>query len=77
MQLVRGSAYNVIDEIESKISGYATIMLIGNLAGRAGAGPKGSTTVLMFTEKFSYVSDIFELDFGHLLAEAWRSARHY
>lgn len=37
MQLIRGSTFNVADQIESKISEYATIVLLGNLAGKSGA----------------------------------------
>lgn len=37
MQLVRGSTLGVADRIESKISEYSTIVLLGNLAGKAGA----------------------------------------
>lgn len=37
MQLIRGSAFNVTDKIESKISGYSTIVLLGNLAGKSGS----------------------------------------
>ncbi len=37
IQLIRGSTFNVIDKIESKISGYSTVILLGNLAGKAGS----------------------------------------
>jgi len=37
IQLIRGSTYNVADEIKSKISGYSTIILMSNLAGKAGS----------------------------------------
>jgi len=37
VQLIRGSTYNLIDEIKSKISGYSTIILMSNLAGKAGS----------------------------------------
>ena len=37
VQLIRGSTYNVADEIKSKISGYSTIILMSNLAGKAGS----------------------------------------
>ncbi len=37
VQLIRGSTYNVTDEIKSRISGYSTIILMSNLAGKAGA----------------------------------------
>ena len=37
VQLIRGSTYNVADEIRSKISGYSTIILMSNLAGKAGS----------------------------------------
>ena len=37
VQLIRGSTYKVSKEIKSKISQYSTIVLIGNLAGKAGA----------------------------------------
>ena len=37
IQLIRGSTYNVADEIKSKISGYPTIILISNLAGKSGS----------------------------------------
>ena len=37
VQLIRGSAYKISDEIKSKISEYSTIVLMSNLAGKAGA----------------------------------------
>ena len=37
VQLIRGSTYKVYDEIKSKISGYSTIILMSNLAGKAGS----------------------------------------
>jgi len=37
VQLIRGSTYNVADEIKSKISNYSTIILMSNLAGKAGS----------------------------------------
>ncbi len=37
VQLIRGSTYSVSDEIKSKISGYATVILMSNLAGKAGS----------------------------------------
>ena len=37
MHLIRGSTYNVSDEIKSKISGYSTVILMSNLAGKAGS----------------------------------------
>ena len=37
VQLIRGSTYKVSKEIKSKISQYSTIVLMGNLAGKAGA----------------------------------------
>ncbi|MHA7734302.1 cell division protein FtsZ [Nitrosopumilus sp. S6] len=37
MQLIRGSTYNVSEEIKSKISGYSTIIMMSNLAGKAGS----------------------------------------
>ncbi len=37
VQLIRGSTYNTSDEIESKISGYSTVILMSNLAGKAGS----------------------------------------
>ncbi len=37
VQLIRGSTYKVSDEIKSKISGYSTVILMSNLAGKAGA----------------------------------------
>jgi cell division protein FtsZ len=37
VQLIRGSTYNVADEIRSKISEYSTIILMSNLAGKAGS----------------------------------------
>jgi len=36
-QLIRGSTYNAADEIKSKIAGYSTIVLMSNLAGKAGS----------------------------------------
>jgi len=35
--LIRGSAYNVYDKIKAKISDYSTVILMSNLAGKAGA----------------------------------------
>jgi cell division protein FtsZ len=37
VQLIRGSTYKVADEIKSKISGYSTVVLMSNLAGKAGS----------------------------------------
>jgi cell division protein FtsZ len=37
VQLIRGSTYKVSDEIKSKISEYSTIILMSNLAGKAGS----------------------------------------
>lgn len=37
VQLIRGSAYKEFDEIKSKISGYATIVLMTNMAGKTGS----------------------------------------
>ena len=37
VHLIRGSTYKLSDEIKSKISGYATLVLISNLAGKAGS----------------------------------------
>ncbi|MEO2201772.1 MAG: cell division protein FtsZ, partial [Nitrosopumilus sp.] len=37
VQLIRGSTYMAADEIKSKIANYSTIILISNLAGKAGA----------------------------------------
>ena len=37
VQLIRGSAYKVVDQIKSKISNYSTIVLMTNLAGKAGS----------------------------------------
>jgi len=37
VQLIRGSIYKVKDEIESKISSYSTVILMSNLAGKAGS----------------------------------------
>ena len=37
VQLIRGSTYKVSEEIKSKISQYSTIVLMSNLAGKAGA----------------------------------------
>ena len=37
VQLIRGSTYNVVDEIKSKISGYSTVILMSNLAGKTGS----------------------------------------
>ena len=36
-QLIRGSTFNVVSQIESKIAGYSTIILMSNLAGKAGS----------------------------------------
>ncbi len=35
--LIRGSTYKVADEIKSKISGHSTVILMSNLAGKAGS----------------------------------------
>jgi len=37
VQLIRGSTYKVSDEIKSKISKYSTVILMSNLAGKAGS----------------------------------------
>ena len=37
VQLIRGSTYGVADEIKSKISGYSTVVLMSNLAGKTGS----------------------------------------
>jgi cell division protein FtsZ len=37
VQLIRGSTYKISKEIKSKISQYSTIILISNLAGKAGS----------------------------------------
>ncbi|MFB5620126.1 MAG: cell division protein FtsZ [Nitrosopumilus sp.] len=37
VQLIRGSIYKVKDEIKSKISSYSTVVLMSNLAGKAGS----------------------------------------
>jgi cell division protein FtsZ len=37
VQLIRGSTYKISEEIKSKISQYPTIVLMSNLAGKAGA----------------------------------------
>ena len=37
VQLIRGSTFKVADKIKSKIAGYSTIVLMSNLAGRAGS----------------------------------------
>ena len=37
VQLIRGSTYKVSEEIKSKISGYSTVILMSNLAGKAGS----------------------------------------
>ena len=37
IQLIRGSTFNVVDKIESEISGYSTVILLSNLAGKAGS----------------------------------------
>ena len=37
VQLIRGSSHNVHDKIVEKISNYATVLMMANLAGRAGA----------------------------------------
>jgi cell division protein FtsZ len=37
VQLIRGSTYKISEEIKSKISQYATIVLMTNLAGKAGS----------------------------------------
>jgi len=37
VQLIRGSTYKVADKIKSKIANYSTVILMSNLAGKAGA----------------------------------------
>ena len=37
VQLIRGSTYKVADEIRSEIAGYSTVVLMSNLAGKAGS----------------------------------------
>jgi len=37
VQLIRGSTYKAADEIKSKISGCSTVILMSNLAGKAGS----------------------------------------
>jgi cell division protein FtsZ len=37
VQLIRGSTYNSSDKIKSKITGYSTVILMSNLAGKAGS----------------------------------------
>ena len=37
VQLIRGSTYKVADKIKSKISGYSTVVLMSNLAGKSGS----------------------------------------
>jgi len=37
IQLIRGSTYNVSNEIQSKIAEYSTVILMSNLAGKAGS----------------------------------------
>lgn len=37
VQLIRGSSYKVHEEIAAKVSDYSTVVLMANLAGRAGA----------------------------------------
>ena len=37
MYLIRGSTHKVVDEIKSKISDYATVILMANMAGKTGS----------------------------------------
>ncbi len=37
IQLIRGSAFKVSDEIKSKIANYSTVVMMSNLAGKAGS----------------------------------------
>ncbi|QUC65012.1 cell division protein FtsZ [Nitrosopumilus sp. K4] len=37
VQLIRGSAYNAADEIKAKIANYSTVILMTNMAGKAGS----------------------------------------
>ena len=37
VQLIRGSTYKISEQIKSEISGYSTIVMMGNLAGKAGS----------------------------------------
>ena len=36
MQLIRGSTYEILDEIKGKISNYSSVILLSNLAGKTG-----------------------------------------
>ena len=38
VQLIRGSTYKVADKIKERISKYSTVILMSNLAGKAGSG---------------------------------------
>lgn len=37
VQLIRGSSFKVHDDIRAKVSGYSTVVLMANLAGKAGS----------------------------------------
>ncbi len=37
VRLIRGSAYKVADQIRSEIAGYSTVVMMSNMAGKAGA----------------------------------------
>ncbi len=37
VQLIRGSTFMIADEIRSKIAGYSTVVMMSNLAGKAGS----------------------------------------
>ena len=37
VQLIRGSAFKISDEIKSKIANYSTVVMMSNLAGKAGS----------------------------------------
>ncbi|MCV0431884.1 cell division protein FtsZ [Nitrosopumilus sp.] len=56
VQLIRGSTYNVADEIKSKISGYSTVILMSNLAGKAGSAMAPVVSEICKEEDASLIS---------------------
>ena len=58
MQLIRGSTFEVLDEIRDKISNYSSVILLSNLAGKTGTAvaplisnlcKEGSKSIISFT----------------------------
>ena len=56
MQLIRGHAYQKEDDIRNLISNYSTIILVSNLAGKAGAAISPLVSSICKEEKKSVIS---------------------